>query len=55
MTDAFSQLGQRLKPSGINAQLKHRIEEKPYHSGLIAMAAGVFSGLFITRAATRRS
>ena len=53
MTDTLGQLGRRLKPGHINARLKHRIEEKPYHSGLLAMVAGVLSGLFLTRAARR--
>jgi hypothetical protein len=53
MTGAMSELGQRLTPRHINAQLKHRIEQKPYRSGLLAMAAGILSGWFLTRAARR--
>ena len=53
MTNTLDQLGQRLSPSHINAQVKHRIQEKPYQSGFVAMAAGLVSGLFITRAVRR--
>jgi putative superfamily III holin-X len=53
MTEAMGELGQRLTPREINARVKHRIEKKPYHTGFLAMAAGVLSGFFITRAARR--
>jgi ElaB/YqjD/DUF883 family membrane-anchored ribosome-binding protein len=49
MGDTLDELGQRLSPSHINAQVKQRIQEKPYRSGLLAMGAGILSGFFLTR------
>jgi hypothetical protein len=53
MTNTLDELGHRLSPREINARQKHRIREKPYRSGLMAMAAGLASGLFLTRASRR--
>ena len=53
MSDTIEELGQRLSPQQINARIKRRIQEKPYRSGLIAMAAGALSGFFIRRAYRR--
>jgi len=49
MGETLDELGRRLSPSHINAEVKARISAKPYKSGLIAMAAGVISGLFLRR------
>jgi len=53
MAEVVGQLGRRLTPREINERVKNRIHEKPYHTGFLAMAAGVLSGLFITRVARR--
>lgn len=53
MSDTLDELGHRLSPSHINAQVKQRIQQKPYKSGLVAMTAGLISGFFITRASRR--
>lgn len=53
MTGALDELGQRLHPRNLNSHVKYRIAHKPYHSGVLAMAAGLISGLFLTRAARR--
>ncbi len=45
----IEELGQRLKPSHINAQVKGKIRERPYSSSLVAVGAGLLSGLFIRR------
>jgi ElaB/YqjD/DUF883 family membrane-anchored ribosome-binding protein len=49
LTDTLGELGERLSPRHINERVKHRIAEKPYRSGLVAMAAGVLSGFFVIR------
>jgi len=49
MGDTLDELGRRLSPSHINAQVKARISGSPYRSGLIAMSAGLLSGLFLRR------
>lgn len=49
MGDTLDELGRRLSPSHINAQVKEKIRAKPYQSGAIAMAAGVLSGWIIRR------
>jgi ElaB/YqjD/DUF883 family membrane-anchored ribosome-binding protein len=53
MSNTLDELGYRLSPKHINAQVKHRIQERPYRSGLLAMTAGLVSGLFLTRASRR--
>ena len=49
MGETLDELGRRLSPSHINAEVKARISANPYRSGLIAMAAGLVSGLFLKR------
>ena len=53
MAEAVGELGHRLTPRHINTQVKLKIQEKPYHTGLLAMITGVAGGFFITRAARR--
>lgn len=53
VTDTIEELGQRLSPSHINAQVKTRIREKPYHAGLAAIVTGVVSGLLLGKAGRR--
>jgi ElaB/YqjD/DUF883 family membrane-anchored ribosome-binding protein len=53
MTDAIGELGHRLSPRQINVQVKNRIQEKPYHTGAIAMVTGLISGLLLTKMARR--
>jgi|KBSMisStaDraftv2_1062788.scaffolds.fasta_scaffold210586_2 hypothetical protein len=53
MTDTIGELGQRLTPSHINAQVKTRIREKPYQAGLAAIVTGVVSGLLLGKASRR--
>ena len=45
----LSEIGRRLSPSHINAEVKERISAKPYSSGLIAMIVGIVSGLMLRR------
>jgi hypothetical protein len=49
MSAALDTLGERFSPRHINQQVKHRIQRSPYQSGLLAMAAGLVGGLFLTR------
>jgi hypothetical protein len=49
MGETLDELGRRLSPSHINAQVKRRIQANPYQSGLIAMGAGLVSALFLKR------
>jgi len=53
MTDAIGELGHRLSPRQINAQVKNQIQEKPYHTGAIAMVTGLISGLLLTKMGRR--
>lgn len=53
MTDAIGELGQRLSPQHINAQVKNRIHQKPYHAGLAAIVTGLLSGLLLGKAGRR--
>ncbi len=53
MTDTIGELGQRLSPRHINAQVKNRIHQKPYHAGLAAIVTGVVSGLLLGKAGRR--
>ena len=53
LSDTLDELGQRLNPRHIQARVKQRIRQQPYRSGLMAMAAGLVSGLFLTRSARR--
>lgn len=47
MGETLDELTQRLDPRRLNAKVKHRIQEKPYKAGLIAMGAGLVSGFLI--------
>jgi ElaB/YqjD/DUF883 family membrane-anchored ribosome-binding protein len=47
--DTLDELGRRLSPSHINAQVKHRIRENPMQTGLVAAGAGLLSGLILRR------
>jgi ElaB/YqjD/DUF883 family membrane-anchored ribosome-binding protein len=49
MGETLDELGRRLSPSHINAEVKARISANPYRSGLIAMVAGVLSGFLLRR------
>jgi len=49
MSETLDELGRRLSPHHINQEIKHRIQERPYRAGLIAMAAGVLSGMMVRR------
>lgn len=49
MGDTLDELGYRLSPQHINQQVKHRIQENPYRAGLIAIVAGLISGLLVRR------
>jgi hypothetical protein len=53
MTDAIGELGQRLSPGHIHAQVKNRIHQKPYHAGLAAIVTGLVSGLLLGKAGRR--
>jgi ElaB/YqjD/DUF883 family membrane-anchored ribosome-binding protein len=53
MGETLDELGRRLSPHHINAQVKRRIRENPYKSGLLALGAGLLSGLFLRRGAHR--
>jgi hypothetical protein len=45
----LDELGARLSPQHINAQVKRKIQAKPYRAGLFAMGAGLISGLIVRR------
>ena len=49
MGETLDELGRRLSPQHINAEVKKRIQANPYRSGFIAMAAGLLGGLFVRR------
>ncbi len=49
MGEALDELGRRLSPQHINAQVKERIRSNPYRSGAIAMVAGIVSGFLLKR------
>ncbi len=49
MGETLDELGRRLSPQHINAEVKARISANPYRSGIIAMAAGILSGVIIRR------
>ena len=54
MGETLDELGHRLSPQHINSQVKQSIQANPYRSGLIAMGAGLISGLYLFRR-TRRA
>ena len=45
--DTLDELGRRLSPSHVNAQVKRKIQAQPYKYGLIAIAAGFFSATLL--------
>ena len=49
MGETLDELGQRLSPQHINAEVKQRIQASPYQAGLYAMLAGLLSGLLLRR------
>ena len=51
--ETLDTLGRRLSPGYINQKVKRRIQQSPYQSGLLAMAAGLIGGLFLTRGSRR--
>ena len=53
MGETLDELGRRLSPHHIKTQVKRRIQENPYKSGLLALGAGLISGLFLRRGAHR--
>lgn len=53
MEETLDELGRRLGPQQIKARMKNRISQKPYHSGLVAVAIGVPSGPFLSRDSRR--
>lgn len=53
MGETLDEIGYRMSPSHINAEVKTRIQENPYRYGLVALGVGVASGL-ILRSKLRR-
>ena len=49
MGETLDELGERLSPQHINAEVKQRIQANPYRAGLYAMLAGLVSGLMLRR------
>lgn len=47
MSDTLGELGYRLSPSHIKAEVGNKISEQPYKYGAFAMAAGLLSGLWV--------
>ena len=52
MGQTLDELGQRLSPRYINAQIKGRLQRNPYRAGGIALAIGIVSGLILRRKMT---
>lgn len=49
MGATLDELGERLSPQHINAELKYRIQTNPYRTGVFVMIAGFLSGLLLRR------
>jgi hypothetical protein len=49
MGETLDELGQRLSPQHLNAELKQRIQTNPYRTGVFVMLAGVLSGMLLRR------
>ncbi|HSU54078.1 MAG TPA: hypothetical protein VLT36_08485, partial [Candidatus Dormibacteraeota bacterium] len=49
MGATLNELSYRLSPRHLNQKVKNRISEKPYKAGLIAMGAGVVSGILVSK------
>jgi hypothetical protein len=47
MSDTLGELGERLSPAHIKAEVGHRISEKPYKFSAVAMGLGLVSGLWM--------
>jgi hypothetical protein len=47
MGETLDELGYRLSPRHLNAEVKQQIRSSPYHYGALAMGAGVMSGLLL--------
>jgi hypothetical protein len=47
--ETLDELGRRLSPQHVNAEVKRRIQANPYRSGFIAMGAGLIGGLFVRK------
>lgn len=47
--ETLDELGRRLSPQRLSAEVKQRIQANPYRSGLIALGAGLLSGLLLRR------
>jgi hypothetical protein len=47
MSDTLGELGERLSPSHVKAEVGHRISEQPYKFGAVAMGLGLVSGLWM--------
>ncbi|MGH7968343.1 MAG: phage holin family protein [Limisphaerales bacterium] len=47
MGETLDELTHRLAPRRLNAKVKRRIRERPFKAGLIAMGAGLVSGLLL--------
>jgi hypothetical protein len=53
MGATLEELGYRLSPSRLNAVMKDRIQANPYRAGMIAMGAGILSGMMLVRRGRR--
>jgi hypothetical protein len=49
MGETLDELGRRLSPSHINAEVKNKIRRNPYRAGLVAMVIGLAGGLLLRR------
>lgn len=49
MGETLDELGRRLSPHHINQRIKTQISERPFRAGLIAMLAGLVSGMMVRR------
>jgi hypothetical protein len=49
MSDTLEELGDRLSPTHIKAEVGRKISEKPYKFGAVAMGLGLLSGLWMKR------
>lgn len=49
MSDTLGELGDRLSPAHIKAEVGRKISEKPYKFGAMAMGLGLLSGLWMKR------
>jgi hypothetical protein len=47
MGETLDEIGYRMSPSHINAEVKTKLQENPYRYGLVALGVGVASGLML--------